>query len=234
MTNTGTSGTLHYWLLPYLQAEEVFKQGQPEVAGASAQVWALPKVYSQVIPAYVAPLDFTTTDGTVKLNGATPWGVGDMGANTRVFGGLKAAATPQAWDSKARFATFAMHGTSQTIVFATRYASCGDPPGGSAWAGGNPSPGFDEFIKSGAFFGSDIEDTPDTTEGYTTNPPFQVAPTQKDCNPLFAHAYTTARIEVAMGDAAVRTVSPNLSSKVWGRACHPYWASGGISPDWGE
>jgi type II secretory pathway pseudopilin PulG len=222
---TGPSATFHYWLLPFEEADNVYKLAQPAVAGERAQVWALPKVYSQVIPTYVSPQDATTSDGTVKLSGETPWGAGNMAANARVFGGLKANATDAAWDAKSRIPASFPDGTSNTIVSATRYASCGDPPGGSAWAGGNTTPSFEHFIASGAFFGSDIEDTPLTPAGYATNPPFQAAPDQKGgknpCKTLFAHAYTADGIQVGIADGSVRVVSPRISSKTWGQACHP-------------
>jgi hypothetical protein len=187
-------------------------------------VWSRSKVYSIVIPTYVSPQDPTASDGTVLLSGSTPWGVGDLAANTRVFGGLKADAKGDTWDAKARFSSFP-DGRSTTIVFATRYARCGDPPGGSAWAGGNTTPSVENLTQSGAFFGSDIEDLPKTAEGYTTNPPFQVAPDPKDgsnsCKPLFAHAYTTEGILVGLADGSVRMVSPRISPKIWGQALHP-------------
>jgi type II secretory pathway pseudopilin PulG len=229
------SGTLHYWLLPFLERDSVYKKAQPNTAGAHAKVWTLDKVYSQAIPAYVAPLDYSTEENTVKLSGETPWGVCNFAANTRVFGGLKATVTADAWDARARLATIS-DGMSNTIFFATRFAICGDPPGGSAWAGGNTRASLENFLKSGAFFGSDIEDSPLTAKGYTNAlvVPFQVAPFPRDkrnpCDPLYAHSYTN-KISVALGDGSVRTVSPAISLKTWGQACHP--ADGNIlGPDW--
>jgi hypothetical protein len=227
-----TNGTLHYWLLPFIEADNVYKLAQPGAAGAGAKVWTLSKVYNQVIPAYWTPADLTTDDGKVKLSGDTLWGVGDIAANTRVFGGPKKNAKDETWDGRARMATIP-DGLSNTIFFATRYASCGD--GGSAWAGGNTTASLDNFLKSGAFFGSDIEDTPLTAAGYATNPPFQVTPDKKDgknpCNPLFAQAYGADGIQVALGDGSTRTVSPRISPKTWGQACHP--ADGNVlGTDW--
>jgi prepilin-type N-terminal cleavage/methylation domain-containing protein len=220
---TNTNGTLHYWLLPFIEADNVYKLASPAVAGAKAKVWTLSKVYSQVVPPYWTPADLTTNDGTVKLSGETPWGVGNIAANTRIFGGLKKNAKDDTWDGQARIPASIPDGTSNTIVFATRYASCGD--GGSAWAGGNTTASLDNFTKSGAFFGSDIEDTPLTAAGYATSPPFQVAPDKKDgknpCNPLFAQAYSADGIQVALGDGSTRTVSPRITPLTWGRACHP-------------
>jgi hypothetical protein len=86
-------------------------------------------------------------------------------------------------------------------------------------------------MTSGAFFGSSIEDTPISAGGFTVSPPFQIAPTQTGgtdpCKPLdagsgaYAQGYSTAGIQVALGDGSVRMVSPSISAKTWGQACHP-------------
>jgi prepilin-type N-terminal cleavage/methylation domain-containing protein len=230
IASTGPAGTIHYWLLPFAEANNVYKQGQPAIAGPNAKIWATTNVYSQVISYYVAPSDFTTSDGTVTLSGTVPWGAGCMAANTRCFGGLKATATATSWDAKCRFASFA-DGQSNVIVFTTRYASCGSVPGGAGWAGGNTTASLANFSTSGGFFGADIEDTPIST-GYPTTPPFQLAPTQTGgttpCVALpdgkthsGAHAYDTGGIQTLLGDGSVRQVSPSISSKTWGQACHP-------------
>jgi prepilin-type N-terminal cleavage/methylation domain-containing protein len=229
----GPYGTIHYWLLPYAEGDNVYKLAQPAIAGAGKQVWALGTVYSQVVPHYWADSDFTSSDGTITLSGSpNTWGAGSLAANARIFGGNKStppAPTATTWDNKARFATIS-DGLSNTIVFATRYASCGSAPGGAAWAGGSNAGGTAMFT-SGAFFGDDIGDIPLSTAGYTVSPPFQLAPTQTGgtdpCKPLnsaggaYSHAYSTAGIQVALGDGSCRMVSPSISSKTWGQACHP-------------
>jgi hypothetical protein len=225
-------GTVHYWLLPFVGAEDIFHKGDPEATGGTPKaVWTNPDLYSVVVKQYLAPADPSTVDGTVQLQGTDPWGAGCFAANARVFGGLKKKATSDGWDNRARMATLA-DGTSNVIVFATRYARCGTPPGGSAWAGGNTTAGFGNFMVSGAFFACDIEDIP-VTSAYTTYPPFQVAPSQRDCDPLLAHGYGQAGIQIALGDGSVRTVSPSISSAVWGQACHP--SDGTVQVDsWGR
>jgi prepilin-type N-terminal cleavage/methylation domain-containing protein len=237
----GPYGTIHYWLLPYAEGDNIYKLAQPAIAGAAKQVWTLGSVYSQVVPHYWADSDFTSSDGTVTLSGSpNTWGAGSLAANSRVFGGNKSASpTPNAttWDGKTRFASIS-DGLSNTIVFATKYASCGSS-GGAAWAGGTNAGG--PFLTTGSFFGDDILDTPLTTAGYSVTPPFQLAPTQTGgtdpCKPTnsaggaYAQAYSTAGIQVALGDGSCRMVSPSISSKTWGMACHP--ADGMILPtDW--
>ena len=223
-------GTLHYWLLPYLKGDTVFDRGQPATTGgAPVDVWMNHDAYGQVVQAYLCTADETADHGTVTLGGLRPWGAGCIAANARVFGGLQKNATATAWDSKSRFGTIS-DGTANVIAFATRRARCGAPPGGSAWAGGNTTAGLDNFMISGAFFASDVEDTPTSNDGYTRNPPFQVVPELTACDPHVAHGYSRAGIQVALFDGSVRTVSPTISSKTWGQACHPFDATAFLAP----
>jgi hypothetical protein len=224
MPATVPAGTLHYWLLPFVEAGSVYQLAQPAVPGSSTPVWTLPQVYSQVISAYLAPADSTSSGGAVQLSGTIPWGASNLAANARVFGGLTKDATTTAWDNRARFATIT-NDLSSTIAFATRYGKCGT--GGSAWAGGNTVASLDNFVLSGAFFGSDIEDSPLTPGGYQRYPPFQLAPTQDDCNPLLPQGFSATGIQIALLDGSVRKVSPQISSITWGQVCHP---SDGVPP----
>src|SRR5215469_3998239 len=80
--NTATTvlGPLQYWLLPFMEGDNIYKQMNvlnPKVVWFTASA----PVYSQVVPPYVAPSDFTTSDGTVTLGGSTPWGAGCLSAN---------------------------------------------------------------------------------------------------------------------------------------------------------
>jgi prepilin-type N-terminal cleavage/methylation domain-containing protein len=226
-------GPLHYWLLPFLEGDNIYKLMNtltPKV------VWTTSSspVFSQVVPPYVAPSDFTTSDGTVTLGGATPWGAGCLAANLVVFGSKTQVANVSSvsgtmFDAKARMATMS-DGTSNVIVFATHYASCGSSPGGSAWAGGqNTMSSGVSWCQSGAFFGGDMGGQATTAQGYTNTlgVAFQVAPLQTGgtgataCNPVYAHAYSTGGIQIALGDGSVRDVSPSISMRTWGQACHP-------------
>ncbi len=214
--------TLHYWLLPYVKADATYERGQPAATGGTSRnVWTNPDAYGLVVEAYFSPADYTAGAGTVALDGPYPWGAACFAGNARVFGGLKKNATSTTWDNKARMATLA-DGSSNVIAFATRLAQCGQRPGGSAWAGGSMTACFDNFMMSGGFFASDVEDTPTFNGGgYKRNPPFQVVPEPTACEPHVAHGYSSAGIQIALFDGSVRTVEPSIGSKIWGEACHP-------------
>jgi prepilin-type N-terminal cleavage/methylation domain-containing protein len=225
------AATVHYWLLPLLDQDAIYKQGQPPINNPLKPVWALPGAYSQVVPSYVASADTTLKEATVSLNTAQ-WGPGNIAANVRVFGGA-GKYMPTVADGNARIPATFKDGTSHTIAFATRYALCGPAPGGSAWAGGHPGgagPNGSNFLTSGAFFGADIQDVPKTAD-YTHDPPFQVGPTQEACDPSLAQGFDSTGIQVSMVDGSVRQVAPNISPATWGRACHPYDAKP-LPTDW--
>jgi prepilin-type N-terminal cleavage/methylation domain-containing protein len=238
-------GTIHFWLLPFCEADNIYKLGIPPQNPVTNQTWKVTIMRSNVIPAYVAPSDFTTSDGTVTLGGQV-YGVQNMAANLRVFGGNtngqgQPGVTPvtDSWDGYARLPATFSDGTSNTIVFATRYAACGTDPNGGAWAlQGLPTTA--QGGSGGAFFGSTISPTLTTTgdpnlttnsskpAGSATAVPFQVAPLQppvtggqNNCDPAFAQSFGTGGIQVALGDGSVRTVSPSVSLRSWARAVLP-------------
>jgi prepilin-type N-terminal cleavage/methylation domain-containing protein len=237
-------GPLHYWLLPFMEGDNIYKLMN---AFPAKVVWTTSSasVYSQVVPPFVAPSDFTTSDGTVTLGGTIPWGAGCISGNLVVFGSStqpsnQSGVSGTMWDAKARMATMS-DGTSNVIVFATRYAACGSAPGGAAWAGGqNTLTSGLAWCQSGPFFGGDIGNSPTTAAGYTNalGVPFQVAPLQTGgtganaCNPIYAHAYSTGGIQVGLGDGSVRDLSPSISMRTWGQACHPKDGNP-LGTDWG-
>jgi prepilin-type N-terminal cleavage/methylation domain-containing protein len=224
-------GTTQYWLLPFLEQDNVYKLGQPPANAGAKPTWSVPALCAQVVPPYLAPSDFTQKDPTVSINNMD-WGPGNVAANVRVFGGAGKYTSTLA-DGNARIPATFKDGTSNTIAFATRYALCGPAPGGSAWAGGSPAGAGSNganFLMSGAFFGGDIQDIP-KTGNYSQTPPFQVGPTQQDCNPSLAQGFGTYGIQVALADGSVRNVAPSISATTWGRACHPYDGKS-LDSDW--
>jgi hypothetical protein len=103
-------------------------------------------------------------------------------------------------------------GTSNTFVFATKYAICGQ--GGSHYAADPASP-------FAAFFGQNYAQV----VAHSSNPKatFLRYPHPKKCisTPLMAQSFSRAGIQVALGDASVRTVIFSLSPETWNSALQP-------------
>jgi prepilin-type N-terminal cleavage/methylation domain-containing protein len=217
--NNGGFASMFGFLLPFLEQDAVARD---LVANPTGDFWQ-----TTVIPTYLAALDFTTTGG----QGIGGFPVGNIVANFQVFG------TPSA---PGGFAMLGMRsigggfpdGTSNTILFATKYGRCGPViPAlgdtlGSAWPLINFPP-ISAFT-AGAYFAyqtpSVVGFVPDVNGVGVT---FQVRPTQPPqpgtigCDVNYAQAFTLSGLQVALADGSVRTVSGSISGLTWRSALLP-------------
>ena len=101
-------------------------------------------------------------------------------------------------------------GTSNTLLFAEKYARCG--AGGSLW--GQVAPDLWQPVFAAWSKGL-----------------FQVRPTAAECDPQRASTPFAGGIQVALADASVRSVSPGVRPETWWAACTP---AGGevLGGDW--
>jgi prepilin-type N-terminal cleavage/methylation domain-containing protein len=112
-------------LLPFLEQDNLARQAQTDAANATG--WA-----NQTVPAFRAKSDPSQSDG----KGPGGYGVGNIVGNYQVFG-LPASNRMEGVTSLARNIP---DGTSNTILFTTKYGQCGpvNPnvgvPLGSAWS----------------------------------------------------------------------------------------------------
>jgi len=198
------AATVHVHLLPFIEQENLFKaylvaMGKDETREAAVQV-------------FIAPDDNSNPNDKVK-------GVQNYAANLRVFSdeGLRTEHNKDMAELKAVEAGSASiprtftDGTSNTIVFATKYAAAGD--GGSCWAAEPNS-------KFAAFFGQNAaKKTAHASDEAAT---FQLQPGAKEARvtPLMAQSLQKALL-VGLADASVRTVSPDVSAATWNAALQP-------------
>jgi len=103
-------------------------------------------------------------------------------------------------------------GTSNTILFATKYGKCGT--GGSRYAAA-PNTGF------APFFGQNAAKVKSHPSDKTAT--FQLRPGKTDCctSPLMAQSFAKTGIQVALADGSARTVSANLTPHTWNAALQP-------------
>jgi prepilin-type N-terminal cleavage/methylation domain-containing protein len=211
----GPGGTTEYALFAYLQ----FYIEQDNNAKAlmtdptSSTGWG-----QRTIPTYTAKLDPSQSDG----KGPAGLGVGNIAGNYLVFG----LPGSNALEGKTTISSGFPDGTSNTLMFATKYGLCGpttSPLGiqlGSAWAAvffppltpsvlaalfGYQTPGITGFVPNAAGVGVT----------------FQSAPTVPNCDPNYAQSYTSNGLQVAMADGSVRMVTPAVSGLTWRNALYP-------------
>jgi len=241
-----SSRSLSVHLLPYIEQSALYGQ------------WASTAPYLQplpgVIPPYTAPLDFTTVDFysvqnfaanlRVFSNAGVAAGVGGAAGNTSINfdpnGGYGSVAIPRTFTD----------GTSNTIIYATRYSATGTTSsGGWTWTtvgttattlvscskydsvlvalGSYTATGY-----NGAFFGSltmaatagnGLIAVGGSAIGGVGGGGWQLAPTLTTamCGTGVAHSFGLAGIQVGLGDASVRTMSPGVLYTTWNNLLQP-------------
>lgn len=204
----GTGFTLSIQLLPYVEQGPLYTQW----TGGNAATTA-------VIPPYLVPLDSSTTDGRRVQNFA---------GNVRVFTdiGIRTAFSDpvSGLGAATGTCTFGLQsacsdGTSNTILFATRYANNGSASGnGLVNCSAYDAPLGED---NSAFFGV----VPMTeTASAASSAGWQLAPSLSQANCHFgavAHSFGTGGLQIGLGDGSVRTLSPNTSAHTWNLALQP-------------
>jgi prepilin-type N-terminal cleavage/methylation domain-containing protein len=190
-TRGASTACQNFWLLPFMEQDNLYKLGlnDPTAGGYPHNVVA---VRSAKIKTYLAPYDFTVTNGIATGD----WAAGNYAANHGVF------ATPgQTWDPKRSLQTIG-DGTSNTILVAEKYGRCGS--NGSLWAHGNWNPPW-----MAVYFIDQAGGAPP-----------QAKPTQAACDPWRAQAMSNSGCIVGLCDGSVRTVSPSISTTTWQNASY--------------
>ena len=185
-----------------------------------------------------------------SLNNAGDWQPGDASyaGNFQVFGGKNNTNSSSNWDGQARMPATFQDGTSNTILFAEKYARCNNGSAGGTWwmrgvyhgpnsFAGIGKPGSDDSYPgdrfSAVFAGGRGIDGVVWKTG--TGSRFLVQPANflsgsGACNKIFASTPHNG-INVCLADGSVRSLSASLSGTTWWAACTP--ALGEVLPsDW--
>jgi hypothetical protein len=117
---------------------------------------------------------------------------------------------PVSWQARATITASFPDGTSNTLLFTEKYARCGS--GGTLW-------------------GQTAPDVWQPVFAAMTRSPFQVRPSAAECDPQRASTPFAGGIQVALADASVRRLSPDIRPETWWAACTP---AGGeaLGGDW--
>jgi len=201
---SGSVGTAHYFLLPFIEQDNVFKKG---ASGTNYNVYAN-NVHTIPIGVFVSPFEFTTSNGI--LEPGNPWAITNYSANYQVFGGGL-----NGWYGGKSIAmiTGSGDGTSNTIFFATRVGHCQWYRGGNLWGHGNWNWVFMPMF------------------AYATTAGPQGGITAQNADPGRVHALSSSGAQVAMGDGSVRVVTTSVSTNTWWAACTPF-AGDILGSDW--
>jgi prepilin-type N-terminal cleavage/methylation domain-containing protein len=229
--NGAGTGSLFYFLLPYMEQDNIYKLGQVLPNNTNPQpdaYWgnfnSMQTPAANIIKSYLCPSDGTNSPAPTWTNG---WVVGNYADNNEVFGDPGWAG----WANnntgyRARIPATIPDGTSNTIGIAEKIAhACtgnGSNGQGTLWGHGewNPwwEPRFNTWANRGP--GSKFQVQP-TVQGATT----------VTCDPTRPGSMHTGGMNAGLMDGSVRFLGNGLSNNTWWYACTP---AGGetLGSDW--
>jgi prepilin-type N-terminal cleavage/methylation domain-containing protein len=223
----GAFGPVCYHLLPFIEQNPLYN-------GSNGNVYdPVTTPYFHAVKTYLCPSDPSALLSGL-LDPGNPWGIGNYGSNFQVFGNPENGDNGGNMVGGHRLPARFVDGTSNTIIFAEKYARCGGFA--SLWPHGNWEIDYMAMFAYGSA---------DGTIGYSTNiiwghpgsvgpgSKFQLAPNpfETACDPVRAATPHTGGIQVLLGDASVRSLSAGVSGQTWWAACTP---AGGevLGGDW--
>ena len=219
----GNSNTLPFWLLPYIEQDNLYKAA---ANGAGSYDAFLNNVYLTPVKVYQCPSDPSSVNGTIQDGNLNGWAVTNYVPNAQVF-----AYTDGNWnvynsEGAARIPGTFQDGTSNTVVFAEKFGVCNNPSinktAGSAWARYSPNPST-----YGPYFAYGSKDLVGPMYSFQVQP----TPYSGNCDFRLPSTGHTGGMVVGMGDGSVRMVSAGVSPATWWAACTP---AGGevLGEDW--
>ncbi len=238
-------GTPFLHLMPYLEQDNLYRSAvatgpnpfgenpgpnQPYFSGA-AGLGTPSFVGARTLPAYVCPSDPTVPSGpyTDVLFGIQ-WGTSSYAGNFLVFGQVDANYNVLGYQGCSRMPASFPDGTSNTILFAERYAVCVSNALGLQraclwdwWELSSVDPGHDYYPA--------FAEATANGDNLGLGSLFQVQPAQGNCDPSRASTPHAGGMQVTLADASVRTLSAGMSGTTWWAACTP---AGGevLGADW--
>ncbi len=222
-------GSVFYYLLPFIEQDNLYK--------VHPQFWSYRQgnetdpgpIVSTAIKTYKCPSDPNYGSGEAWGGG---WAFGCYASNYQVFGNPDQGNA--GFDGAARIPATFQDGTSNTIMFAEKSALCGSE--GSLWGHGGWENNWMAMFAYGNRQGTQGYQAPGGWIGPGKVGPgskFQMSPNPyaTQCDTTVAQTWHAGGMNVGLGDASVRSLSPAVSGTTWWYAVTP---SGGevLGPDW--
>jgi prepilin-type N-terminal cleavage/methylation domain-containing protein len=229
---TGNSGTIFYYILPYIEQDNLYKlsiaPGSLIIGGQLADPNGdsmIPGIGATVVKTYLCPSDPSV------VNANTYGGCGVMQStfiNRDGFAACNYAANVMVFEPRgtASIETAMPDGTSNTVMFAERFRNCSPTSGGCtlpAWAWNTNRYQGDSWTSP--TFGAQNDGIWWMNQGGAEfsygGTGFQGGPSAQQCNWYVTQGGHTATMMVGLGDGSVRGVSQGISVTTWLNACTP-------------
>jgi len=202
-TMGGIRGTIHFFLLPYIEQGNIYRNAGNDSAN----------VGGTVVKTFLCPSDASSDPAQPSDHQRNGYACTNYVANLMVF-------DPRGPGS---IVSSMPDGTSQTIIFTERYKVVAPSWGGytsSAWAmhPGTTGSGWDSPLIGWRDVGLPNAD-PSFNAGRSY--PFQIAPAASAADWYVAQSAHTGSLITGMGDGSVRSVSSSVSQTTWTNAGNP-------------
>jgi len=226
----GNTRNILFAILPYIEQAPLYNGATAAGQGSNSWDGSAPgtpsgTVRSAVISVYQCPSD-PTISGGYAANQVNAWGASSYAANFLLFGSQTRSGTAggTTWGSRYKIGNIP-DGSSNTVMYTERYATCGGTGNLWSWPGGDWDP-----RQWGVTFANYpwYANPPSSTyngQAWQLPPQYQPNPYQSACNPALPQTAHTGAAMAALGDASVRSVAPGVSNQTW------LWA---IMPDDGN
>jgi len=234
-------GGIHYFLLPYMEEENLYNAvetdtdwGQPTSANPGNN-WGTQKVglnqAGVVVKTYLAPGDPSAPASGIDGN----WGGrGITSYSVNYFCFIGTTGNSDSWSNNGgntKIPASFPDGTSNTVIFAERYAMANGYCGGRGWG---------DRMVDGNCWSPVVQGDPllpatvPPPAGGSTNgvlPDFEATPKVNLYNYHTYQAFSRGGLQVLLADGSVHSVAPTISLITWGNAIHPDDGQV-LGPDW--
>ncbi len=225
-------GNTLYFLLPYLEMNNLYEQSYGALPGLGQGYWAaFNQTYTNPVKVFRCPSDTSAipsqiNDPVMQPFGFNPWGAASYAINGQVFLQVDGTGHYQGLDGMARIPASFTDGQSTTIVFAEKYARCTNAiwaDGGNYWAywaSGDPT-NLPTYTPVYPAFAVSYWDGGAVTIGPQSLFQLRPIPALGNCDPTRASTSHEAGMQVGLGDGSVRNLSRNINPVTWWSACTP-------------
>ena len=211
--------TIFYWLLPNLEESAVYERGKSTSNCVENVGGKMEGVCVKVISTFLCPSDNSQDNGRPQTTqgGADAWAVSCYAANYLVFGDPDAGDRELRLQGTPSLSKSFPDGTSNSIIFAERYATCQYTGGyklASLWADSNG------WWRPSFCVNNDFQWPMD--QGYHDCLLFQDVPDKtKTCHADRAQSPHPGGINICFGDGSVQFVGADVDKEIWVQACDP-------------